>query len=179
MPRTRRTRAPRRSRPRAFDWLYLDAVVLQRLARHADSAARLEQALRIQPGYLPARVMFAEALLRSGRSRAERGVCSSRCAASRRRSPRPSFGLGRIAAAAAATTSRSRICSARSRCFPEFGAAYYALALPIARSDAATKRARALEQHAQYGPRWPALDDPVLARRQRSETMRGPICSAA
>ena len=31
--------------PRAFDWQYLDAVVLQRLARHAEAAARFEQAL--------------------------------------------------------------------------------------------------------------------------------------
>ena len=33
--------------PRTFDWPYLDAIVLQRLARHTDAAARLEQALTI------------------------------------------------------------------------------------------------------------------------------------
>src|SRR5206468_4415014 len=35
--------------PRAFEWPYLDAIVLQRLARHADAAAQLEQALGISP----------------------------------------------------------------------------------------------------------------------------------
>ena len=39
-PRTRPTRGRRRSRRATFDWPYLDAVVLQRLARHADAAAR-------------------------------------------------------------------------------------------------------------------------------------------
>src|SRR6185295_11183384 len=52
--------------PNAFDWLYLDAVVLRRLARHAETASRLEQALRTQPAYLPARVMLAESLFESG-----------------------------------------------------------------------------------------------------------------
>src|SRR5882762_5761637 len=52
--------------PRTFEWLYLDAVVLQRLARHADAASRLEQALQVSPDYVPARVKLAEAWLESG-----------------------------------------------------------------------------------------------------------------
>jgi len=47
--------------------------------------------------------------------------------------------------------------------FPEYGAAHYALALSyraLGRRDAAE---RALEQHARYGPRWPAIPDPMLA----------------
>ena len=46
--------------------------------------------------------------------------------------------------------------------FPEFGAAYYALALSY-RAPGQTDAAReALQRHAQYGARWPALPDPVL-----------------
>src|SRR6476659_7756094 len=41
--------------PQTFDWYYLDAVVLQRLARQSEAAARLTQALTLSPGYLPAR----------------------------------------------------------------------------------------------------------------------------
>src|SRR5438093_1460240 len=52
--------------PRAFEWVYLDALVLQRLARYADAASRLEQALRLSSDYLPARVALAESLLESG-----------------------------------------------------------------------------------------------------------------
>src|SRR5687768_11669036 len=46
--------------PNSFDWRYLDAVVLQRLARHADAAAHLRRALAISPNNLPARVKLAE-----------------------------------------------------------------------------------------------------------------------
>src|SRR5262245_8579865 len=84
--------------PRTFAWHYLDAIVLERLAQHTEAAARLEQALRIAPGDLPARVKLAEALLESGnldRSRqlfeVLRRVPESEAAAE--------LGLGRIAAA--------------------------------------------------------------------------------
>src|SRR5262245_28260945 len=53
--------------PAVPDWHYLDAVVLQRLARQPDAAAQLEQALALQPEYVPARVKLAEALFESGR----------------------------------------------------------------------------------------------------------------
>ena len=54
--------------PRAFEWRYLDAVVLQRLARHAEAAVQLREALSLSPDYLAARVKLAEALLESASS---------------------------------------------------------------------------------------------------------------
>jgi tetratricopeptide (TPR) repeat protein len=148
--------------PATFDWLYLDAIVLRRLARHADSAARLEQALRIQPGYLPARVMFAEELFESG----DRDRSAQLFEPLRREpaaEPAAELGLGRIAAAAGrhdvAVTHLQRAVTL----FPEFGSAYYALALSYRALGQADEARRALEKHAQYGPRWPAIDDPVLA----------------
>src|SRR3954466_4758634 len=53
--------------PRAFDWQYLDAVVLQRLARREAAAGRLQAALAITPDYPAARVKLAEALLDGNR----------------------------------------------------------------------------------------------------------------
>jgi tetratricopeptide (TPR) repeat protein len=47
--------------PRAFEWPYLDALVLQRLARHHDAAGQFEKAIAARPGYLAARVALAEA----------------------------------------------------------------------------------------------------------------------
>jgi tetratricopeptide (TPR) repeat protein len=83
--------------PKTFAWHYLDAIVLQRLARQTEAAARLEQALTISPDDLPARVKLAEALLEAGnieRSQrlfdALRRVPESEAAAE--------LGLGRIAA---------------------------------------------------------------------------------
>ena len=52
--------------PATFEWHYLDAVVLQRLARPKDAAAQLQAALAGRPDYLPARVKLAESLLDAG-----------------------------------------------------------------------------------------------------------------
>jgi tetratricopeptide (TPR) repeat protein len=148
--------------PRMFDWLYLDAVVLQRLARHADVVTRLEEALAITNTYLPARVRLAEARLEIGdleRSRPEFEALAREPAAE----PGARVGLGRIAAMqgrhADAVTELERAVAL----FPELGAAYYALARSYRALGRTDDAARALAQHARYGARWPAIDDPVLA----------------
>src|SRR3990170_5002126 len=46
--------------PRSFEWHYLDAIVLQRLARHGEAAARLKDALAISPDSRPAQVKLAD-----------------------------------------------------------------------------------------------------------------------
>ena len=98
--------------PRAFEWRYLDAVVLQRLARHADAATRLREALSLSPDYLPARVKLAEALLESGDLEESKTLFLALVDEPAAR-PAAEVGLGRIAAAAAASTTRpSRISSA-------------------------------------------------------------------
>ena len=148
--------------PNAFEWQYLDALVLRRLARHAETASRLEQALRISPGYLSARVTLAESLFESGD--VER---SAQLFDGLRREPAAEpateFGLGRIASARGRYEEAVTHFERAVTLFPEMGAAHYALALSyraLGRSDEAR---RALEKHAQYGPRWPAIEDPVLA----------------
>ncbi len=83
--------------PRTFDWPYLDAVVLQRLARPSDAVARLETALSIAPDNLPARLRLAEASLDAGdlekSGRLFAALTDPAC------EPAVQFGLGRIAAA--------------------------------------------------------------------------------
>jgi tetratricopeptide (TPR) repeat protein len=147
--------------PRAFEWHYLDGVVLQRLARHAEAAARFKAALALSPGYLPARSKLADALFESG-SLEESGRLFDDLAREPAAEPVAQLGLGRIAAA----QGRHEVAIVHLRraidLFPEFGPAYYALALSsraLGRSDDAQ---RAIERHAQYGPRWPAIEDPVL-----------------
>jgi tetratricopeptide (TPR) repeat protein len=48
--------------------------------------------------------------------------------------------------------------------FPEFGAAYYGLAQSLRALGRRDEARAALERHQQYGPRWPAIDDPLSAR---------------
>src|SRR4029453_18616911 len=40
--------------PHSFEWLYLDGVVLERLARHREAAQRFERPLTQSPRHLPA-----------------------------------------------------------------------------------------------------------------------------
>jgi tetratricopeptide (TPR) repeat protein len=148
--------------PAAFEWRYLDAIVLQRLARHADAASHLEQALRVSPDYVPARTKLAEALLEAGdRDRSRqlfeglRGNPASE--------PAAELGLGRLAAAEGRHDAAVAHLQRAVALFPEWGAAYYALALSHRALGHLDEARRALEQHAQYGPRWPAQNDPVLA----------------
>jgi tetratricopeptide (TPR) repeat protein len=150
--------------PRTFDWQYLDGVVLDRLARHADAAARFEHAVRLEPGYLPARVKLAEALFEAGGpdaidSSARLFTALLDQAASR---PAAELGLGRIEAARGHHEAAIEHLQRAVALFPEWGAAYYALALSYRALGRRDEAERALERHRQYGPRWPALEDPAL-----------------
>ena len=148
--------------PRAFEWHYLDAVVLQRLARPAEAAARLAQAVSASPGYLPARVKLAEALFDAGdleQSARLFGDLTREPLAE----PASQFGLGRIATAQGRDDAAVGHLQRAIALFPEFGAAHYALARSYRALGRIEEAQGALERHAKYGARWPGLEDPVLA----------------
>ena len=149
--------------PKEFEWRYLDAIVLQRLARHADAATSLREALAIVPAYTPARVKLAEALLESGRLDESEPLFAA-LVKERAAEPVAEYGLGRITAArgqhGAAVVHLERAVSL----FPEFAAAHYALARSYRALGRAEDARRALALHQQHGARWPAIDDQVLAR---------------
>jgi tetratricopeptide (TPR) repeat protein len=146
--------------PRTFEWHYLDAVVLQRLARPGEAAAQLQVAASVAPEYLPARVKLAESLLDAGNLEESQRLFSELTDSDG--APAAAFGLGRIAAAqgrhAAAVEHFQRAISL----YPEFGAAHYALALSYRALGRQDEARGALERHGQYGARWPAVADPVL-----------------
>lgn len=170
--------------PAAFDWMYLDGVVLQRLARPGDAASRLRQAVAARSGYLPARVRLAEALLDSGEhvesKRLFEAVVREPAA-----EPAAEVGLGRIAAATGRHEQAIKHFERAVALFPELGAAYYAAARSYRALGRTADADRALAQHARYGPRWPRLDDPVLAAvamlrdDPRSSLQRGASLAAA
>ena len=139
---------------------YLDALVLQRLARHADAAGRFKQALAATPGYLPARVGLAEALLEANDYGESRPMFES-LIAEPPAAPAAEFGLGRIDAARGAHDRAVEHFQRAIGLFPEFGPAYYALALSYRALGRVDDARSALAKHAQYAARWPALDDPV------------------
>jgi tetratricopeptide (TPR) repeat protein len=148
--------------PKDFDWRYLDACVLQRLARHEDAVAQLRQALAVSPDYLPARVRLAEALLETG-ERVESKRLFDVLAREPAAEPAAEVGLGRIAAADGRHQEAVTHFERAVALYPELGAAYYAAARSYRALGRSADADRALAQHAKYGPRWPRLDDPVLA----------------
>ena len=113
-----------------------------------------------QSGYLPARVGLAEATFEAGaldESRpAVRGVDRRQRAA-----PSAELGLGRLDAAAGDHNRAIAHFDRAIALFPEFGAAYYGLALSYRALGRTADAERALAQHAQFGARWPALEDPL------------------
>jgi tetratricopeptide (TPR) repeat protein len=146
--------------PRAFEWHYLDAIVLQRQARPLDAAAQLEAALAIAPGYVPAKVKLAESLLDAGKLEESERLFTA--VSDTDAAPAVAFGLGRIAAAQGRHEAAVEQFQRAIALFPEFGAAHYALALSYRAVGRRDDAQAALERHARFGTRWPAAADPVL-----------------
>jgi protein O-GlcNAc transferase len=146
--------------PRTFEWHYLDAVVLQRLARPGDAATELEQALSASADYLPARLKLAEARLDAGDLAESKRLFAA--LTDPNAAPAREFGLGRIAAAEGAHAAAVEHFQRAIALFPEFGAAHYALALSCRALGRQEEARAALAEHAKFGARWPAVPDPVL-----------------
>jgi tetratricopeptide (TPR) repeat protein len=149
--------------PQNADWSYLSAVVALRMGLAADAAATLDATVKMAPANLAAKTKLAEALLNAGdvaRS-AEVYQALARVPAAQ---PEAEYGLGRIAAMRGrwgeAIAHQQRACEL----FPEFGAAHYALALAYRNAGRVDDAQRELELHRRFGPRWPKIEDPLLAR---------------
>ncbi len=148
--------------PQVFEWPYLDGCVLQRLARHSDAAAQFTRALAITPAYLPARLRLAEAHFEAGRIDHSTALFTALLREPAAR-PQSLFGLGRIDAAQGRHEAAVAHLRQALALFQEWGAAHYALALSLRALDRRDEAQRALERHAEYGARWPAVEDRVLA----------------
>ena len=146
--------------PGAFEWRYLDAIVLQRLGRPHEAADQLRAVLVRAPEYLPARLKLAEALLDAGELDESRRLFTAltdpACA------PAVQYGLGRIAALEKRHADAIEHLQRAVALFPEFGAAHYALALSYRALGRRDEAQAALERHGRFGARWPAVPDPAL-----------------
>lgn len=148
--------------PKSFDWLYLDAVVLQRLARHEEASAQLGRALELRPDYLPARLRLAEALFDAGRTAESRPLFEA-LVGEPAAEPAARVGLGRIAAVEGRHEDAARHFERAVALFPELGAAHYGLARAYRALGRPADAERARADHTRFGARWPRLEDTVLA----------------
>jgi tetratricopeptide (TPR) repeat protein len=145
-----------------FDWPYLDAVVLQRLARHDEAAGQLRRALKLTPDYLPAQVRLADSLMRSGNLDDSEPLFLA-LVASQFAEPFGRFGLGQIAAARGRPDVAVTHFSRALAIIPEWGEVHYALAMAYRALNRRDDALRALAAHARFAAIVPALEDPVLA----------------
>jgi tetratricopeptide (TPR) repeat protein len=149
------------SAPRSMSWTYLSGVVEAEFGENAAAAASFRKVLEIEPGYLPARLRLADALMSGG----DANGSLVEYAALVRDFPELAlahYGLGRLlwnrGDAAAATQHYQRAVDLE----PQFGAAHYALALAH-RDAGASDRARAhLDAYREFGSRRPAPPDRLL-----------------
>jgi Flp pilus assembly protein TadD len=152
-----------RTLERRFEWYYLGGVVAVRTGHYAEAATLLREAVALSPSSTAARLKLGDALLESAAlDEAQREY--SRALADPLAGPHAHYGLGRILAGrgehAAATTHFDEAV----RLYPEFGAAWYARALALRNMKRIDEARESLSRAQQYGARWPAVDDPVLAR---------------
>jgi tetratricopeptide (TPR) repeat protein len=146
--------------PLKLECQHLDAIVLRRLARFDEAADHFRQASAAAPDYLASRVGFAESLFETGDLDASARAFAA-LVAEPRAEPSAALWLGRIDAAAG-RHDRAVVHLERAVALaPDFGAAYYALALSYRALGRTADAERALVQHRRYGARWPAVDDPV------------------
>lgn len=147
--------------PAAFEWRYLDAVVLRRLARPDQADSLLRESLARAPGYLPAKLALAEALLEAGNLDEARRLFEG--LSDPATGPAVQFGLGTIAAREGRHTDAVRHLERAIALYPEFAAAHYAVARAYRALGRREDAEAALARHARYGAQWPAIEDPVLA----------------
>ena len=153
-------------RAHAFDpsdarWAYYVGRAQVYLAHSDAAAASLREALRLRPGYLPARLMLAKSLLDAGHADESRALYQA-LVNEHPQTAEAHYGLGRIEARKGELASAEGHLRKACELFPAFGAAHFALAR-VYRDRGETEKAReqlALYQKDKLG--WPAVPDPLL-----------------
>jgi tetratricopeptide (TPR) repeat protein len=158
----RRCQALTRSGPSTLklECHHLDAIVLRRLARFDEAAEHFKDAAAASPEYLASRVGLGEALFEAGDLEESRRVFRQ-LVSEPRAEPSSELWLGRIEAATGKHDQAIPHFERAVALAPDFGAAYYALALSYRALGRSTDAERAVAQHARYGTRWPAVEDPL------------------
>jgi tetratricopeptide (TPR) repeat protein len=151
-----------RTLERRFDWFYLAGLVETRRAHHSQAAELLAQAVALSPESVPARLALADARFESGSADAS-GQVYRALAAVPAAEPHGRWGLGRVLSAEGNHDAALRELDAAVRLYPEFGAAWYARGLELRRLGRQDEAREALSRARQFGARWPAVDDPVMA----------------
>ena len=143
-------------------WAYYLGRAQFYLARYDRAVASLGETLRLRPGYLPAEVRLALALLDADRQDESLRVYQGL----ERRYPGTAevhYGLGRIHASRGETRSAVTHLSRACELSPTFGAAHFALARAYRDLGEKQKAQQHLALYQKDKLGWPTLPDPLLA----------------
>ncbi len=146
--------------PGAFRWLYYLGSLQSIQGKRAEATATLRAALRLDRGYLPARLKFAENLLAAGNWE-EAGRVYETIVKEHPDAAEAHYGIGRIRAANgdlnAAVESYRRACEL----FPAYGAAHYGLAMAYRKLGDGPRTEEHLKLHAANKTLVPPVPDPL------------------
>jgi tetratricopeptide (TPR) repeat protein len=145
-----------------FDWFYLGGVVEGRLAHHEEAARLLGAAVEMTPAHLPAQLALADARFEAGDADGALRIYAPLTTGPG--APHAHYGVGRALAAKGDAAGGLRELDQAVALYPEFGAAWYARGMALRALGHPDAAKAALRKAQEFGARWPAVDDPLLAR---------------
>ncbi len=152
--------------PDEFRWRYYLGVVQAAQNKHAEAVVTFREAVRRDPGYVPAWLRLADSLLELGLvTEAEAAYLEASQADPN--SASAFYGRGRVKAAQGDLRGAAALYEKACEIFRDYGAAHYALALIYRRlgeDDASRRHMRLAEEHKLTIP---PIRDPLLAEIQR------------
>jgi len=148
-------RRARRFDPTRFDWAYYLGLVQALAGENAEAAANLEAAIRIDPGYVPARIKLSEVLLVLCRLDESRQVSEALLKEDPQIAP-AYYWLGREEAAKGDLARAEQWYVKACDSWPAYGTAHYALALAYQK----TGRPEEAQRHMAVYQKYQANSDP-------------------
>jgi tetratricopeptide (TPR) repeat protein len=155
-------RRARRFERERFQWAYYLALVQALSGENEEAATNLKDAIRIDPGYVPAEIKLAEILLALGRLDESRRICESILKENPQVAP-AYYWLGRITAANGQVSQAEEQYRKACELWPTYGTAHYALALSYQKSGQSAEASRDMAAYQKYKADGdPQPEDPML-----------------
>jgi tetratricopeptide (TPR) repeat protein len=148
--------------PKRFQWAYYLGIIQALGGKNAEASANLQDAIRIDPGYVPARLKLVEVLLGLGQFDESRRICESILKENPQVAP-AYYWLGRIAAENGQIAEAEENYRKACELWPTYGTAHYALALAYRKSGDAPRAKLEMASYQKYrADNDPQPEDPML-----------------
>jgi tetratricopeptide (TPR) repeat protein len=148
--------------PQKFQWAYYLGLVQALNGKNQEAAANLRDAIRIDPGYVPARIKLAEVLLNLGRFDESREVSQSILKDNPQVAP-AYYWVGRVNVAQGRSPQAIEAYKKACELWPAYGTAHYALALLYQKAGEQSDAERHMAAYQKYkADSDPQPEDPML-----------------